>query len=317
MLMRAAHTTSAPRQRGGVALLVRNRFRVRDAFAWSGPDSQFVSAWVDGWLLASVYTCPSQDDAPVFDLLEVLIPWMSQVPLTQPWLFVGDFNELVDTSKLKDGLDAFGGVAVSVDRPTRWEGNRCVDWALTNRPRLCHTPELVDIHLSDHIPVSLVVDGLGHALCLGSLKCTASLHCPTGVDRALWERAVSDQWTGNPEVARFVHFLHHSVVSDVQGEWDRFQALLTACVLDAYAWLAGVGFLPPDVRAECERLARQSSFKGQCAVYSSKSCAHAGVRHLVGDLAVRKQRRLLARSFCFCAKIRRICLQCSPMSWLP
>ena len=55
--------------------------------------------------------------------------------------------------------------------------------------------------------------------------------------------------------------------------------------------------LPPEIRANCERLARQSDFKGQLAVYRCSSCAHAGVRHLVGDLAVRKKRRLLARCF--------------------
>ena len=86
-------------------------------------------------------------------------------------------------------------------------------------------------------------------------------------------------------------------VIDVQEEWDRFQSLLVTCILGAYSWLACVGLLPPEIRANCERLARQSDFKGQLAVYRCSSCAHAGVRHLVGDLAVRKKRRLLARCF--------------------
>ena len=47
----------------------------------------------------------------------------------------------------------------------------------------------------------------------------------------------------------------------------------------------------------CSRLARQPVWKGQLAVYKRSSCAQAGVRHHVGELAVRKKRRLLARCF--------------------
>jgi hypothetical protein len=237
---------SAPRQRGGVALLVRNCLRARPAWSWSGTDSQFVGVWVDGWLLASVYACPGHDDVPVFDLLEALIPWMAQVPMTQPWLISGDFNELVPTSKLREGLTAFGGVSVSVEKPTRWEGDRCIDWAITNRPRVCSQPLLVNIHLSDHIPVSMLVEGLGHALQFGSLKRTSSLLCPIGVDRALWERAVLDQWNGSSEVSDFITFVQQNDVINVQEEWDRFQSLLVVtCILGAYSWLACVGLFCP------------------------------------------------------------------------
>lgn len=288
---------AAPRQRGGVALLVPKCFRVRPAWSWSGDDSQFIGAWVDGWLLASVYACPGHNEAPVFDLLEALVPWMAQIPLTQPWLISGDFNELVSTSKLYEGLAAFGGCPVSVDQPTRWEGDRCIDWALTNRPQVCSLSSLVDIHLSDHIPVSLKVDGLGHALKLGSLRRTSSLLCPVDVDRALRERALLNQWNESAEVFVFMSFLQQNEFINVQEEWDRFQSLLVTCILSSYTWLAGVCLLPPEVRADCERLACQCTFKGQSAVYRQSSCAHAGVRRSVGYLATRKKRRLLARCF--------------------
>jgi hypothetical protein len=117
------------------------------------------------------------------------------------------------------------------------------------------------------------------------------------VDRALWERAVLDQWNGSSEVSDFTTFVQQNDVINVQEEWDRFQSLLVTCILGAYSWLACVGLLPPEIRANCDRLARQSDFKGQLAVYRCSSCAHAGVRHLVGDMAIRKKRRLLARCF--------------------
>ena len=77
-------------------------------------------------------------------------------------------------------LSAFGGAAVSVDKPMRWEGQRCVDWALTNRPLTCDQPELLAVALNDHIPVSLVLNHVGHQVELGSLLRTAH-HCAVGL----------------------------------------------------------------------------------------------------------------------------------------
>ena len=81
------------------------------------------------------------------------------------------------------------------------------------------------------------------------------------------------------------------------SEWDLFQDLLVSCILSAYRWLSRVGLLTAEVRSNCEKLADQRPFKGQLAVRRVLSCAHAGVRHQVGFMAVRKKRRLLARCF--------------------
>ena len=214
-----------------------------------------------------------------------------------PRLVFGDFNELVGSSKVEIALSAFGGVAVSVGKPTRWESERCVDWALTNRPLVCEKPVLLSVALSDHIPVSLNLNHVGYQVKLGFLARTAQLACPHGVDRALWEKAILACWNDNVEIQAFIAHLETTVDISVQEEWDRFQHLLTCCILDAYDWLSKVGLLSFEVRSMCSRLARQTVWKGQLAVYKRSSCAQAGVRHHVGELAVRKKRRLLARCF--------------------
>ena len=104
-------------------------------------------------------------------------------------------------------------------------------------------------------------------------------------------------WTNNTEIQNFVTHLDTSGTICVQEEWDSFQHLLICCVLDAYDWLSNVGLLPPEVRSVCSRMARQTVWKGQLAAYKRSSCAQAGVRHHVGELAARKKRRLLARCF--------------------
>ena len=194
-------------------------------------------------------------------------------------------------------LVGYGGFAVTPKVPTRWDGTRCVDWAICNRPDACENPKLLDVHLSDHIPVCFHIHGLGHALQLGSLARTCTMACPPGVDRSLWERAVSQEWNQNESVQQFLSQLATDAVVSVQSEWDLFQDLLVSCILSAYRWLSRVGLLTAEVRSNCEKLADQRPFKGQLAVHRVLSCAHAGVRHQVGFMAVRKKRRLLARCF--------------------
>ena len=142
----------AVRQRGGVALFARLLFKIHPAISFVGLDSQCVGVWLDGWFLATAYAPPGYNDEPVLELASGTSFFSTLV-----WLVFGDFNELVGASKLEIALSAFGGAAVSVDKPTRWEGQRCVDWALTSRPLTCDQPELLDVALSDHIPVSLVL----------------------------------------------------------------------------------------------------------------------------------------------------------------
>lgn len=101
-------------------------------------------------------------------------------------------------------------------------------------------------------------------------------------------------WNDNVEIQAFIAHLETTVDISVQEEWDRFQHLLTCCILDAYDWLSKVGLLLFEVRSMCSRLARHTVWKGQLAVYKRSSCAQAGVRH---ELAVRKKRRLLPGAF--------------------
>ena len=204
------------RKRGGVALFVRTCFRVQPAMSFSGTDSQGVGAWIDGWFVGCLYACPGHNNEPTLEALDHLVPWLSQLPLTQPWVVFGDLNEIPSRSMLLDALVGYGGFSVAPKVPTRWDGTRCVDWAICNRPDACENPKLLDVHLSDHIPVCFHIHGLGHALQLGSLARTCTMACPPGVDRSLWERAVSQEWNQNERVQQFLSQLATDAVVSVQ-----------------------------------------------------------------------------------------------------
>ena len=287
------------RQNGGVSLFVRPSLHQRPAFALAGDESQCLGVWVDGWLFVSAYCPPRQDHLSSVELSSLLLDAFvaNEVVATQPWLIAGDFNELASTSVVSTSMSCFGGELISVDEPTRWDGNRCIDWMLTNRPRSVDPPRLVSIVLSDHIPLDTCVHDVPHDVLLGSLRRTAQFCCPPGVDRAYWDNAIQTVWSEHPEVQRFLTFLENSPPVSVQEEWDSFQRLLVDVLLQTCLVLSQNGFLTPEVRDVCFCAASQAPFKGQMSEYCKFSPSQAGIKHQVGDMAIRKLRRRLARCY--------------------
>ena len=49
-----------------------------------------------------------------------------------PWLVAGDFNKEPEKSLLHTVLTAHGGRYVGPTGPTRWDGDRCIDWAVSS-----------------------------------------------------------------------------------------------------------------------------------------------------------------------------------------
>ena len=287
------------RRHGGVSLFVRSSLRQRPAFALAGDDSQCLGVWVDGWLLVSAYCPPRPDHVSAAELSALLLDAFTanEVAPTQPWLIAGDFNELVGASAVDTTMACFGGEVVTVDEPTRWEGNRCIDWMITNRPRACGPPCLLSIVLSDHVPIEVLLHNVPHDVLLGRLRRTTQFTCPSGVDRAYWDNTIQTVWSEDIEVQSFLTFLENNPPVSVQDEWDSFQCLLVQVMQKTCLALSQNGFLTAEARDACFCAASQTPFKGQVAQYHRTSAAQAGVRHQVGDLAIRKLRRLLARCY--------------------
>jgi hypothetical protein len=160
--------------------------------------------------------------------------------------------------------------------------------------------------LSDHIPVEIDVFHAVHDVKLGRLRPTAMLACPDGVDREFWERAVASAWADDPDVPPLVAYLENGALGSVQEEWDRFQHVLTQVLLRACFDLSQNGLLDVGTRDACFRAATQRPYKGRIGQHVSLSSAQAGVRHDVGNLAVRKMRRWLAREAELCGLRHRL-----------
>jgi hypothetical protein len=151
-----------------------------------------------GCLICCAYCSPGQlgpsDLASVFSQ-EFMSLGMSQ---RQPWFCVGDFNEIPGSSVVETVMESFGGVVRSCGLPTRWKGERCVDWAMANCPHNASVPWLLSTAISDHIPLAFDVVLTAGPLLRGTLQSGPSWVKPSGVPLDLWRQVVELCWSRHP-----------------------------------------------------------------------------------------------------------------------
>ena len=77
-------------------------------------------------------------------------------PQNVKWLFAGDANETPSESIILESLQPLGGTYRGIGTSTRWEGNRELDWGITNVHDIpCPTKEMH--HFADHVPITFTV----------------------------------------------------------------------------------------------------------------------------------------------------------------
>ncbi|OLQ01146.1 hypothetical protein AK812_SmicGene16129 [Symbiodinium microadriaticum] len=120
---------------GGAMLLVHSRLRSTQIDTLSCDDCQCVTARVENITFSSCYQVPAGARLP---LAQHLTEMQVLMPAGSVFAAVGDFNDTPsETCILQDaaspGLTAmFARLANGAPAPTRWEGNRCIDYLVTN-----------------------------------------------------------------------------------------------------------------------------------------------------------------------------------------
>ena len=130
---------------------------------------------------------------------------------------------------------------------------------------------------------------------MGQLQQGGVLEPPEGLDVGLWETTLSKVWDQSVAVQSFVR--DFSLVGEVQDQWDCFQQLLVQICVEALNRLGCDPSVAPDVRARCLVASRRRLYKGHRAKHVVRSLAHRGVKHEVGNMAIRKKRHRLARLY--------------------
>ena len=274
---------------------MRQSLPQKPALAACGEVSQLVGVWIGGCLICCAYCSPGQlgpsDLASVFSQ-EFMSLGMSQ---RQPWFCVGDFNEIPGSSVVETVMESFGGVVRSCGLPTRWKGERCVDWAMANCPHNASVPWLLSTAISDHIPLAFDVVLTAGPLLRGTLQSGRSWVKPSGVPLHLWRQVVELCWSRHPCVDQLSQFLLSDRL-DVQVEWDLFQQVLQESLRTAIETLRVHDGLHEDVAKQCDRMLAQRGVKG-CMARFRREQLKGGVRQEIGSLNIRKRRHWLARLY--------------------
>ena len=92
-----------------------------------------------------------------------------------PWVLGTDVNAVIDESEPLQLVTSFGGYAKRVFRPIRWEGNREVDFLVTNRPAHISQPHTLGARISDHVPLFTSLPSIEEDVKQGTLKPTPTL----------------------------------------------------------------------------------------------------------------------------------------------
>ena len=105
-------------------------------------------------------------------------------------------NDIPEDSKSTDVIKGFGGQIISTGKPTRWEGNKNIDWAATNHPWDVKDVETEQFRISDHIPIryEIKVEEVEDKH-VGALRKSTSYVKPEWMTKEEWQKEVGETWS--------------------------------------------------------------------------------------------------------------------------
>ena len=219
---------------GGVLTLVNKAFPQRPAVCKAFDSKQMVGVFVSGWLLLTMYV-PPREEGPgqAAQLLHDAFLEEALQP-SHPWLLGGDFNEVPTDSAVADLLHSFNGSTWTVGAPTRWLGNRGIDWFCSNQLSSLSKVRFASWHLRDH--KGLVVDfGTPRpATKVGVLPRVADLRKPKELSVEAWRAALERAWEASTEVSELCAKLHDGSASTLAlAAWCR--CYVAQCLVSSVA----------------------------------------------------------------------------------
>eukprot|EP00439_Symbiodinium_sp_Y106_P036004 s5495_g4.t1 len=315
-------------------LLVAKGLRQRLVYSDHGDFAQLLVVAVNGWHVGSGYAPPTHHGIPQSELCSLLSDWCClRAGQTQKWILATDANETPDNSEILTHCAAMGAYAKLVNRPTRWKGNREIDFLVTNDPeslaetlthcaamgayaKLVNRPtrwkgnreidflvtndpeslaetKCLEIKLSDHVPLSTKVRCCSHETLRGSLQSTPCFDKPVGVSSELWRDLISQHWNNHHMLSSLHEVISRESVCP-DAEWTSFQEILNDCFRLALNSLAS----HPDaeVREDALKCLRRNSAKGHLAKFAGLNWDKRGPELDTSSFVLRRLRKNLARA---------------------
>ena len=290
-----------PRAAGGVAMLIDNRLSCCNPLYKLGSCSQTLGIWVEDWFVCTFYAPPDRSNRRDNAQTEVAeqITEILHESQAQRWLFCGDANEIPGDSTIEAALVAQGGTTLQINRGTRWQSDREIDWFNCNDHSLCLQPQCVELHVSDHVPLCLQIPVRDVNLQIQALQMGPNWAKPAGLDQETWREHVEKVWENmSDDVSAFKNSLTRvsADVVDVDADWDRFMVLLDTLMRQSFSDIAANNNHPV-IQAEAGKRLKQKQIKGRMPSLKTRQRRRCHPQLAQGDMQVAKLRRKVARLF--------------------
>ena len=228
---------------------------------WSHEQGDLLHLQLGDLVVVAGWRRPQQEQ----DLFnETLTAWCLQATESgRRLLLVGDWNLTPWETPLVDlGLSVFAPSHNGQYIPSRWKGNRPIDFAATNDATVSVRPIFRDERISDHKILQLDLETSFERSCHHSLVPTLCLAKPAAVSLEEWRQALARAFEG----------LVVDWALDVEAQWAQLCDVIEACCLHAFDLVKRSaahisqrvrpkGSLPA-VREECLQDARQPDAEG-------------------------------------------------------
>ena len=155
---------------------------------WSHEDAQAIVVMVEGVIFVSMYVSCS-GYAPM--LQGEIVDFLAREFRHVPWFLCGDHNEIPTANLFSQNLEHEGASLLVVRDdagdflPPRHDGDRCIDYGITNRPSFIELLDFWPSEISDHKVFSKTT---------WQRTQTDQCGCPNDVPEAMWHTVVSQLW---------------------------------------------------------------------------------------------------------------------------
>ena len=285
------------RPNGGVAMLIDKRLNYRGWVGRAGRSAQVLGIWIDDWFVGTFYGPPPAEGSgfdPAIELCELLndIHIQTNCLSSGCWMLGGDANATPAESPLAAVLSAYGGQVFSQGSPTRWEGSNEIDWFIGNNvAKVTNYPQLLDIHVSDHIPILVELQS-GDLVPTGSLRVGPSWTRPIQIDRDEWRELIEKSW--NEMDIQIDQLFSENI--DVEQDWIIFNQLLDSLFRHIFMHLQNWTH-KPEVASEARRRLKQKGIKGVEVSHKTRVKARCRQYTGPGSMRVIKLRKRVARLY--------------------
>ena len=258
--------------------------------------------WVEDWFIATFYAPPGRSNAQENAQEEtsaLIVELMHETQASNArWIFCGDANEVADCSLIGNSLAAFAGTTLQMGRGTRWESNREIDWFSTNAPHATEGPAIMDLHVSDHIPLELKMSIKDKDLTFQCFQSGPKWGRPESIDKITWAQLVEACWVNlSTEIKEFQDIFLTGDVISVDLEWNGFLFLLDKLMRMAFQNLADNQTSNPAVQLVALRRLAQTKVKGHMPDLVSRQLKRCRPQMAQGDMQLAKLRKRTARLF--------------------